>query len=137
MTREPASFSILFDRLGVGRQLEDSEAPDFFADLNLDQVFDAVAHARREYNLAAFFRSPLLAEAAVTYRQDVFRDLESGLAEPVAAFAEEMRRVRSRLTASQQRHARYSAATWFLDAGDIYCAAVLALESALSDFRPA
>jgi len=137
MTREPAPFSILFDSLGVGRELEESEAPDFFADLNLDQVFDAVAGARREYNLAAFFRSPLQAEAAVTYRQDVFRDLESGLAEPVAAFAERMRRARSHLAAAQQRHARYSVAAWFLDAAEIYCAAVMALESALSDFRPA
>jgi len=137
MTREPTPFSILFDSLGVGRELEESEAPNFFADLNLDQLFDAVAGARREYNLAAFFRSPLQAEAAVTYRQDVFRDLESGLAEPVAAFAERMRRARSHLAAAQQRHARYSVAAWFLDAAEIYCAAVMALESALSDFRPA
>jgi DNA mismatch repair protein MutS len=137
MTREPAPFSILLDSLGVDRELEDSEAPDFFADLNLDQVFDAIAGASREYNLAAFFRSPLPAEAAVTYRQDAFRDLESGLAEPVAAFAEQIRRARSHLMAAQQRHARYSAAAWFLDAGDIYCAAVMALENALSDFRPA
>jgi DNA mismatch repair ATPase MutS len=137
MTREPAAFSILFDSLGVGREVEEREAPDFFADLNLDQLFDAVAGARREYNLAAFFRSPLLTEAAVTYRQGVFRDLESGLVEPVAAFAEQMRRARSHLTAAQQRHARYGVAVWFLDAAEIYCAAVTALESALSTFRPA
>ena len=136
MTREPAPFSILFESLDVGRQLAGCEAPEFFADLNLDQVFDAVAGARREYDLAAFFRSPLPAEAAATYRQDVFRDLESGLADPVAAFAEQMRRARSHLTAAQQRHARYSVAAWF-HAAEIYCATVTALDNALSNFRPA
>lgn len=133
MKSEPAPFSILFESLGASREAEDREAPDFFADLNLDQVFDAVAATRREYNLAAFFRSPLASEAAVVYRQDVFRDLESGLAEPVAAFAEQMRQVRSHLTASDKIHARYSGAAWFLDAGEIYCTAVMDLEGALGN----
>jgi DNA mismatch repair protein MutS len=137
MNREPAAFSILCDSLGAGQEVDDREAPDFFADLNLDQVFDAVTGSRREYNLAEFFRSPLSSEPEVRYRQDVFRDLESGLAEALAAFAEQMRRARSHLAAAQQRHARYSTAAWFLDASEIYCDAVLALEHALSDFRPA
>ncbi|HEY8840404.1 MAG TPA: DNA mismatch repair protein MutS [Candidatus Dormibacteraeota bacterium] len=136
MTCEPAPFSILFDPIDAGPEIEDRAEPAFFADLNLDQVFDAVAGSRREYNLAGFFRSPLATAASVIYRQDVFRDIESGLAEPVAAFAEQMRRARSHLIAAGQRHARYSAAAWFLDAGDIYCAAVIALERALSDFQP-
>ena len=136
MTCEPAPFSILFDPIDAGPEIEDRAEPAFFADLNLDQVFDAFAGSRREYNQAGFFRSPLATAASVIYRQDVFRDIESGLAEPVAAFAEQMRRARSHLIAAGQRHARYSAAAWFLDAGDIYCAAVIALERALSDFQP-
>jgi hypothetical protein len=93
MTREPARFSILFDPMDAGLELEDREEPAFFADLNLDQVFDAVAASRREYNLTAFFRSALPTAASVIYRQDVFRDIESGLAGHVAAFAEQMRQV--------------------------------------------
>ncbi len=137
MTREPAPFSILFDSLDASRDLDGVEEPDFFPDLNLDQVFEAVAAPRREYDLTAFFRSPLPAVMPIHFRQDVFRDLEAGLAQPVAAFAEQMRRARSHLAAAHQRRARYSTAAWFLDAGQIYCAAVMTLAGALSDLRPA
>jgi len=137
MTREPAPFSILFDSLDASRDFDGVEEPDFFPDLNLDQVFEAVAAPRREYDLTAFFRSPLPAVMPIHFRQDVFRDLEAGLAQPVAAFAEQMRRARSHLAAAHQRRARYSTAAWFLDAGQIYCAAVMTLAGALSDLRPA
>jgi len=136
MKSKPVPFSILFESLGAGSEVEDREAPDFFANLNLDQVFDAVAGARREYNLALFLRSPLASEEAVVYRQEAFRDLESGLAQAVAAFAEQVRRARSHLTGSRQSRSRYTAAAWFLDAGEIYCAAVMALERAVANSRP-
>jgi len=137
MNRKPAAFSIQCDDCDLGQEVEAGPVPSFFADLNLDQVFEAVTSLRREYDLEAFFRLPLQSEAAVQYRQDVFRDLESGLAELVAPFAREMRRVRSHLKTAQQQHARYSAAAWFLDGGDIYCSAVLALERALAEIQPA
>jgi DNA mismatch repair protein MutS len=44
-------FSILFEKTEDGLRKETLEAPIFFADLNLDQIIDAVTAGREEYNL--------------------------------------------------------------------------------------
>ncbi|MDE3075199.1 MAG: hypothetical protein KGJ86_07195, partial [Chloroflexota bacterium] len=41
--------SILFDRSTA--EIEDPEAPSFFGDLNLDQLFAAIAAGKDEYGL--------------------------------------------------------------------------------------
>ena len=56
----PSGFTgILFDRTEAVRDGRDPRDPPFFADLNLDQVFAAIAAGREEYDLAPFFRVPL------------------------------------------------------------------------------
>lgn len=139
MSPEVAPFSILFESPEDGLDLQDREEPACFRDLNLDQVFDAVTAARRGYDLTGYYRTPLASQHAVRYRQDVFRDLQAGLVQPVELFAEQMRQVRSGLRGTQEReqYDRYEAAAWFLEAGDVYSTAVVALEQALSRFRPA
>lgn len=126
---------MLFESPELGAQCDGLEEPDFFGDLNLDQLF-AAAVGKDEYRLIGFFRCPVSSEPAVTYRQHVFRDLEGGLLAPVKAFAEAMGRVRSHIVASRQRRHAYEKASWFLDAGHLYSAAVLALNAALSEAEP-
>jgi len=60
-----------------GHALDESEAPAFFRDLNLDQLVAAVVHGRDEYALAPLFYHPLDTIDDVGYRHEVFRDLDS------------------------------------------------------------
>jgi hypothetical protein len=64
--------SILFEHPVDEGQRED---PSMFRDLNLDQVFAAVASGRGEYDLTPFFAAPLREVRAVEYRHQVQQDL--------------------------------------------------------------
>jgi DNA mismatch repair protein MutS len=108
--------------------------PEFFADLNLDQVFAAVADGRDEYDLAPFFRIPLRDAAAVAYRHEVFKDLErQAVAAAVAEFGRRMRTVREYLAQARKLRYRYQKEFWFLDAAREYREAVSALAGALGE----
>ena len=61
------SGSILCNRPSDRGERDD---PPMFGDLNLDQVFAAVAAGRDEYELTPFFRAPLRDVRAVEYRHD-------------------------------------------------------------------
>src|ERR1039458_2338530 len=76
---ELASFSILFPDAETAVEPRGQGVPDPLPDLNLDQVFAAIATNRRDYELSPFFTTLLRDERAVAYRQAVFVDLETGL----------------------------------------------------------
>ncbi len=95
--RTPRFYSILFetpaDRIGD----DGLEAPEFFADLNCDQIVDAITAGREEYNLKPLFHACLPHLDAVQYRHEVMQDLElPPLYECVSLFAGKMRGVRAR-----------------------------------------
>ncbi len=107
--------------------------PSFFSDLNLDQVFAAVAAGRQQYDLMPFFLMPLRDPAAVRYRHEVLRDLGSAATSTaVTQFAGRMRTVRESLAQAGKLRYRYQRQSWFLDAARGYCAAVRALAGALA-----
>jgi len=115
--------------------LADAE-PAFFADLNLDQVVEAIVAGRDEYELKPFFYTPLRDVDAVEYRHEVFRDLESDeVRAAVCAFASEMQQARRYLTLAEKQHYKYEKERWFLDAAPVYCNAVSALSEALADLE--
>lgn len=108
------------------------EEPPFFSDLNLDQVFAAVAAGRDSYQLEPFFRMPLHDPDAVAYRHEVFRDLENeAVASAVTAFADTMRTMREQLEQARELRHRYQRERWFLDAAATYTTAVGALVAGL------
>jgi DNA mismatch repair protein MutS len=129
----PDSFqSILFD--GDGRAAAVGGAqPDFFGDLNLDQVLESMIADREEYELEPFFCTPLHDVAAVRYRHEILRDLEQRpVFDCVRAFAEEMRATRVYRAKAENVHYRYEKERWFLDAVQTYSAAVRALSEQLA-----
>jgi DNA mismatch repair protein MutS len=101
------------------------QAPECLADLNLDQVIDAIVGSDDEYDLRPFFLSPLATARAVEYRHEVMRDLESDRTFGyVAEFASAMRRVREQLAKAAKVHP-LQAQRLFLDAERTYSHAIL------------
>lgn len=125
--------SILFGQPGAGSSVGGPEEPDYFADLNLDQVLESMTAGREQYKLEPLFRTPLHEAGAVGYRHEVLRDLEKReVLESVNRFAETMGRMRQHLEQVQKLHYELQKQAWFLDAVEIYCTAVRALAEELA-----
>ncbi len=124
--------SILFDNAALADRVVRQQAPEFFTDLNLDQIVDAVTASRKEYDLACFFHSPLTDIEEIAYRHEVTTDLEDAkILDRVSAFAQTMRSVREKLAQSAKLYYRYQKQWWFLDAVDAYCQGVQSLRDDL------
>ena len=131
-TGEAGFQSILFEQPASGAGVDGLQEPDFFADLNLDQVLKSMTVGRKQYDLKPFFYAPLHDVAAVRYRHEVLRDLEKPVVlESVTRFAETMRRMREHLAQVKKLHYALQKQAWFLDAVEIYCEAVCSLAEEL------
>ena len=125
--------SILFEGTEDSRKKETLEAPDFFVDLNLDQIIDAITAGRQEYNLKPFFYTPLNDIDAITYRHEIMRDLENKtLFERIRSFAQQMHAIREYLAQAEKLRYKYQKERWFVDAVEMYCDAVTCLVHDLS-----
>jgi DNA mismatch repair protein MutS len=118
---------------------EDGAAPradvdELFADLNLDQVVDALCAGRAGYRLDEFFRAPLTGRGAIAYRHDVVRDLQRHpVRDAVAGFARAMASIRAHRAQIGKLHFEHERQGWTLDAAAIYCDAVEALSARLEE----
>ncbi len=127
-----STVSVLFLSSDDQAAAEDGQEPDYFADLNLDQVVAALTTGREDYDLAPFFHTRLSSVAAVSYRHEVFRDLEDdALSTGLAEFAAGLRDMRGRLSQADRLRHRYQRRSWFLDAAEAYQAAVAGLARTL------
>jgi DNA mismatch repair protein MutS len=114
--------SILFEKAEDGPRRDDVPEPDFFGDLNLDQIVSAVTIGRDEYNLKPFFYTELSREEAITYRHEVMQDLDdAGVLDSIKAFAQGMRTMREHLAQAEKLHYRLQKEWWFLEAVVVYC----------------
>jgi len=128
--------SILSDRPGSGPGPCEPGEPDFFPDLNLDQVLAAVTAGRGQYDLAPFFYLPLRDVGAVRYRHEVLRDLENDeVAGAVGRFAAKTRQMREHLAQAGKLHYQLQKQAWFLGAAGLYCEAVRSLAHDLGDCK--
>jgi hypothetical protein len=130
--------SILFRRPASITQKETIEEPNFFPDLNLDQVIDSMTGGRQEYNLKPFFHTPLRDIDDILYRHEVMQDLENGnLLENIKSFASKMILARRYLALVKKLDFNYHKKGWFLEAAEVYCEAVtgLAHDLELADLK--
>jgi DNA mismatch repair ATPase MutS len=112
---------------------EQLTAPDFFVDLNLDQIIAAIVAGKEEYNLNPFFYASLRDVDAIMWRHEIMQNLENiRLFDNIKAFAENMRTMRKHLVQAEKLHYKLQKERWFLDAVDIYCDAVTCLVHDLS-----
>jgi len=109
-----------------GRRTRDTlAAPEYFSDLNCDQIVDAITAGKEDYNLKPFFYDCVKTIPAVEYRHAVFRDLEKPfLFMRVAAFSQEMRDMRQYMARVNKLHYKEQQQAWFLDAVERYCESV-------------
>lgn len=120
----------------AGRSAE-AKQPDCFVDLNLDQIVAGIIAGYQDYELAGYFHAPLTTPAAVRYRQEVMRDLESApLLAGVRRFTAGMRGVRAQLDRiAKSPHERQRRA-FFLAAVGAYCDTVEGLHRDLGAADP-
>ena len=118
--------SILFKDGRPTGAVDGASEPEFFGDLNLDQITDSIVRGRNEYNLKPFFYVALADVESIGYRHEIFRDLERGeIASVVYAFATRMQAMRVELAAAAKLYYREQKQRYFLDGVQIYCAAIV------------
>ncbi|MBK8985071.1 MAG: DNA mismatch repair protein MutS [Chloroflexi bacterium] len=121
-------YSILFARPEDRPTGESSEAPDFFTDLNLDQIVAAVTAGKQEYELTPLFYAPLTAVDAILYRQEIAQDLaDETLMADINTFADQMSLIRRYLGMLAKLYYQRHREGWFLEAVLTYGAAVTQL----------
>jgi len=122
--------SILFDTDNIPR--ETGIQPECFPDLNLDQLVDAIAARKEEYNLRPFFQAPPHNLETVRYRQQVMRDLEKpALAACVQEFSDRMVLVRRHIGMLDKLGFPLHRQGWILATALDYCSAVTDLARGL------
>jgi DNA mismatch repair protein MutS len=130
----PRFYSILF--LTSTDRVEDDArgAPEFFGDLNCDQIVHAITAGKDDYNLKPFFYACLPRLEAIQYRHEVMQDLERPpLYQCVTSFASKMQNVREHLLQAQKMHYAEQKHAWFVDGVEIYCEAVKSFVSELAN----
>ncbi|MDA8100530.1 MAG: hypothetical protein M0042_13015 [Nitrospiraceae bacterium] len=120
--------SILFPDFYDRTADEPLAAPDFFVDLNLDQIVAAITTGKEEYDLNPFFHLALHDVDAITYRHEIMQDLEdASVSDNIKAFAEGMQAMRGHLAEAEKLRYERQKERWFLEAVDTYCGAVTRL----------
>lgn len=127
--------SILFKEAedSIKEQFLKSDPPDFFVDLNLDQIIDVITAGREEYNLKPFYFSSLNDTDAVMYRHEVMKDMENPiLFDLINLFARGIFEMREQLVRADKSYYKYHKERLFLDAVETYCKIINYLANSLS-----
>lgn len=118
----------------LGDDLTVFPMPDYFSDLNLDQVAGAITRNKKEYELDAIFYSPAASDEVIKFRQAVMQDIERPeILESVDNFAATMHSMRAHLDAARQAYLEPAKRALFLEAVYSYSQALSNLSLALSE----
>lgn len=111
-----------------------SQAPAFFPDANLDQVIEAILKDKEEYNLKAFFYSPLRDAESIRYRQDILKDLEDiDVSESVSIFANDMAVLRKKMFLTGKAEYQYYKKRLALESFVFYAESIYAFQKSLTE----
>ena len=125
--------SILFPPDAASPPLGDEAVPDFFVDLNLDQLESSALGPYESYALSSLFRRPLQDPLTIVYRQQVFRQLEeTAVDDAIRSFAAGMTKTREALGLSRKVYYPLQKQFYFLRATTLYCETAQTLAAALS-----
>jgi DNA mismatch repair protein MutS len=125
--------SILYDADRAPDLPDQVPAPDFFVELNLDQVVATITAHRDEYNLRPFFHAPPPDLNTVYYRHAITQDLDQdSVLDFIKAFSSKMRSMREQLARLNKLHYRLQKEAVFLGAIGFYCDAVAQLSEDLN-----
>lgn len=128
--------SILFSSRGAdnNRKQPIENMPDFFRDLNLDQVIQSIVEGKEQYNLKPLFYQGPVSMETIDFRHEVFRDLESQeLVKHLVTFAGNMRKVKTELKDLDRYFHQYQKERLFIDIVQHYCQTIIHLNQNLSD----
>ena len=125
--------SILFEDT-ADRPADSATVPDYFSDLNCDQIVDAITTGKEEYKLKPFFYTCLRSVETIKYRHSVMQDLENpSLLRRVNSFAQKMRDMRQYLAHVNKLRYKEQQEAWFLDAIENYCETISSFADDLSN----
>ncbi len=125
--------SILFASPRAPGEPEGAAEPEYFRDLNLDQVVAAIAKEHPGAGLESWFHLPLRDAGLVAFRQRIFHDLEDPAVRGVAErFTAALARTRRRLELVGRMKHPPQAHRWFLEIVLEYAALVTELAEGLA-----
>jgi DNA mismatch repair protein MutS len=135
--RLPTAFHSILFATAADRVPEETVAvPEFFADLNCDQIVDAITLGREEFDLKPFFYASLRRVDAINYRQEVMRDLEKpSIMQCVRSFTQRMREMREHIGRRQKSYYKEQREAWHLSAIETYCRAIEQFVADLADAK--
>jgi DNA mismatch repair protein MutS len=131
---DPSRFYSILFKSPEDRGHDRLDAPEFFANLNCDQIVDSITAGKDDYNLKPFFHACLSRLEAIQYRHEVMQDLERPqLYQCVTSFASKMQKVREHLLQTQKMYYAEQKQSSFLDGVEIYCEAIECFISSIAD----
>lgn len=109
-----------------------TQEPEFFRDLNLDQIVATITAGREAYDLKPFFYTLLTNLDQIAFRHEIMRDLENApLFAALKAFSGRMVAMREHLEHEKQFNYQYQKERAILSAANAYCDGVTALRKEL------
>lgn len=107
---------------------EVKEVPEFFKDLNLDQIVESIICSRKEYNLKPFFYEHLTDLSEVYYRHEIMKDVDKEeVFKAIDRFSDKMNFMKQRIVQCEKLNYEYQRKSWFLEGIEAYCNGVIDL----------
>lgn len=125
-------FSILYDEKPAGKKAELYEGPDFFIDLNLDQVVHDITVKCQDYDLKPYYYVLPGNPSTIRYRQEILKDFTTDMTDGFIQF--------SNIIKSAAKYKNYielcqhpmQKQKWHIDFLTEYCKALRSLMSTLN-----
>ncbi len=130
-------FQLVGNKMVAVTEETDSEAkklPCYFSDLGIDQIISKILQSDTEEEAAVLFTESVKDTSLITYRQDIFKDLDHPqIKEVITDFQSSMLEViRLKGYASQSNHPLQKS-IYLLDAMDLYQESLIELTQSLAD----